>query len=188
VGAHLEDVFAFDEQRERISHASSAGVGAAWLAGGAFAGAKVKGAATRLSADAAAESAAQYAVSLAEEICGTLRPRIASGLDEVGGGDKSLNDVIGAAYRDLRGARLDGIAGDHATSAFAAGEVAALSRKRSPQLEVMWLVDDGGTPCPDCADNALAGQQELGREFPTGHRHPPAHPGCRCLLVPARPS
>ena len=120
-------------------------------------------------------------------MCETLRPRISSGLAELGvEGDKSLNDVIGAAYRDLKGARLEGIAGDHATTAFAGGEVAALTRKRGPQLTVAWVVDDGGAPCPDCADNALAGEQQLGEMFPTGQAHPPAHPGCRCVLVPAR--
>jgi DivIVA domain-containing protein len=177
VGAGLDDVFALEEQRERLSQAALAGMEAAWVAGSEFAGA---------SGSAASGGAALHsATSLAAEVCGSLRPRIENGLGELGGGDKTLNDVIGAAYRDLKGGRLEVMAGDHATSAFAAGEVAALHRKRGPQLEVTWLVDDGGTPCPDCADNALAGQQELGREFPTGQTHPPAHPGCRCVLVPA---
>jgi hypothetical protein len=47
-----------------------------------------------------------------------------------------------------------------------------------------WLVDDGGVPCPDCDDDALAGAVTKGEPFPTGPCHPPAHPGCRCLLVP----
>ena len=37
--------------------------------------------------------------------------------------------------------------------------------------------------CPDCEDNSLAGAQAKGEPFPTGQLHPPAHPGCRCLLV-----
>jgi DivIVA domain-containing protein len=177
VGAGLDDVFALEEQRERLSQAALAGMEAAWVAGREFAGAPGQA--------GSGDAALQNATSLAAEVCGSLRPRIENGLGELGGGDKTLNDVIGAAYRDLKGGRLEVMAGDHATSAFAAGEVAALHRKRGPQLEVTWLVDDGGTPCPDCADNALAGQQEVGREFPTGQRHPPAHPGCRCVLVPA---
>ena len=48
-----------------------------------------------------------------------------------------------------------------------------------------WVVDDGGAPCPDCDDNALAGPVPHGSEFPTGDLHPPAHPGCRCLAAPA---
>jgi hypothetical protein len=53
-----------------------------------------------------------------------------------------------------------------------------------------WVVDDGGSPCPDAEDNALAGAVAAGEAFPTGHRHPPAHPGCRCVLAvvdPPRP-
>jgi hypothetical protein len=42
--------------------------------------------------------------------------------------------------------------------------------------------DDGG-PCPDCDDDALAGPTRKGDAFPTGQLHPPAHPGCRCVLA-----
>ncbi len=38
--------------------------------------------------------------------------------------------------------------------------------------------------CADCDDNALEPTVK-GSEFPTGQPHPPAHPGCRCLLAPA---
>ena len=34
----------------------------------------------------------------------------------------------------------------------------------------------------DEAVNAEAGPRPCGEAFPTGHRHPPAHAGCRCLL------
>ena len=47
-----------------------------------------------------------------------------------------------------------------------------------------WIVDDGGTPCPDAEDNALQGEVAKGDPFPTGDMYPPAHPGCRCLIVP----
>jgi hypothetical protein len=47
-------------------------------------------------------------------------------------------------------------------------------------------VHDLGGPCPDCDDNALAGPTPRGEVFPTGQPHPPAHAGCRCLLVPVR--
>jgi hypothetical protein len=30
----------------------------------------------------------------------------------------------------------------------------------------------------------LAGPVPRGEAFPTGHPHPPAHAGCRCLLAP----
>ena len=55
-----------------------------------------------------------------------------------------------------------------------------------PEGTVMrWVVDDDVAECPDCDDNALAGPVPSGEAFPTGHPHPPAHAGCRCLLAPA---
>lgn len=49
-----------------------------------------------------------------------------------------------------------------------------------------WIVEDTDGPCPDCDDDALAGELPKGEAFPTGQHHPPAHSGCRCLLVPGR--
>ena len=46
--------------------------------------------------------------------------------------------------------------------------------KASTQLR--WLVDDGGSPCPDAEDNSLAGLVTKGEAYPTGHCYPPAHP------------
>jgi len=37
--------------------------------------------------------------------------------------------------------------------------------------------------CPDADDNALEPTVK-GQRFPTGQAYPPAHPGCRCLVVP----
>jgi len=45
------------------------------------------------------------------------------------------------------------------------------------------VAEDVDGPCPDCDDNTLAGELPKGEEFPTGQLHPPAHAGCRCLLV-----
>ena len=50
-------------------------------------------------------------------------------------------------------------------------------------VTIRWIVDDEGAPCADCEDNALAEDVSPGDPFPTGHLHPPAHSGCRCLLV-----
>jgi hypothetical protein len=49
---------------------------------------------------------------------------------------------------------------------------------------VCWMVDPNGPPCADAEDNSLAGATALGSEFPTGHTHPTAHTGCRCLISP----
>jgi hypothetical protein len=49
---------------------------------------------------------------------------------------------------------------------------------------VCWAVDPNGPACADAEDNALAGVITHGEHFPTGHQHPLAHAGCRCLVVP----
>ncbi|HEX7095456.1 MAG TPA: hypothetical protein VF183_06205, partial [Acidimicrobiales bacterium] len=51
--------------------------------------------------------------------------------------------------------------------------------------QLRWLVDPVAGCSPDCLDNELAGAVPAGEAFPTGDTYPPAHPACRCLLVPA---
>ena len=62
--------------------------------------------------------------------------------------------------------------------------IGGCSTQPARRTRLRWLVDNGGSPCPDAEDNSLAGLVVRGEPFPTGHCHPPAHPGCRCLLVP----
>ena len=79
----------------------------------------------------------------------------------------------------MRPQRLEDVAGDWVTAAFGRGAVASVA----PGTGLRWVVDDHGGPCPDCDDNALARPTAAGDPFPTGQVHPPAHVGCRCLLV-----
>ncbi len=97
--------------------------------------------------------------------------------------DAAVADHVGSAYREWRGARVERLAGDHAVAAFS---LAVLHATPSGG-HLRWVVDDDGIECPDCDDNAWAGPVEAGDEYPTGHRHPPAHAGCRCLLAPVTP-
>ncbi|MHA6764693.1 NUDIX hydrolase [Streptacidiphilus sp. PAMC 29251] len=50
---------------------------------------------------------------------------------------------------------------------------------------VQWLIDPSGNVCPRCLANAGAGPVALGTTFPSGDRSVPAHPRCRCAVVPA---
>jgi hypothetical protein len=93
-----------------------------------------------------------------------------------GAGDPG--DRVGAAFREWRGERVERLAGDAATQAFSSGVTATAGSH-----DVRWVVTSA-TGCSDCADNALAGALAAGEAFPTGHHHPPAHPGCRCLVAP----
>ncbi len=112
------------------------------------------------------------AVGLARTVATMLRRRIADGT-----GDPA--DRVSAAFREWRGERVERLVGDHATLVFSAGVVAAAG----PGRKVRWVpTSEGG--CSDCDDNALAGAVLATESFPTGHVHPPAHAGCRCLIAP----
>lgn len=93
-----------------------------------------------------------------------------------------LGDRVRAAYREWRSQSVAETAGDLATAGFAEGTRAAAG-EGTPWT---WVPDNGGLPCSDAEDNSLAGAVRCGAEFPTGDAFPPAHSGCRCILVPAR--
>ena len=102
--------------------------------------------------------------------------------DEAGVDVSELGDRVRASYRDWRSTTLADLAGDLATAGFTHGE----RRAAGPGTPWQWIVDNGGLPCADGEDNALAGAVPCEEPFPTGDLTPPAHPGCRCILAPAR--
>ena len=129
-----------------------------------------------------AEGVDDVAGSLAAEIVAPLRRRLEEAGPSVDEGDESaLVELVGAAFREWKGARTERLAGDRTVFAFARAALGAVPAGTM----LRWIVDDDVAHCPDCDDNALAGAVASPEEFPTGHRHPPAHAGCRCLLVPA---
>ena len=104
----------------------------------------------------------------------TRRPGLADADEAV------VAEHVGSAFREWKGERIERLAGDHVVAAFSAGTMSAVG---DAQLEWVAVAGSGDAPCPDCEDNGLSGPQQPGQEFPTGHLHPPAHPGCRCLLT-----
>lgn len=184
-GASLDDLLPHSQQEERYAAAARSAIEAARKAGTGFA-AEALGEPAPHAAGGDGDEARAGAQRLSEELVGSLRLRIEGGLAAAAGDREGAGaDVVGVAYREWKGSRVTEIAGDHATRAFAAAEVATLAGAGKDAPPVTWAVDDGGTHCPDCDDNALAGAQPAGEPFPTGQTHPPVHPGCRCLLVPA---
>ncbi len=132
--------------------------------------------------------AEEAARELAGALVASLRRRL---LDEAQSGEtlpapedpeaaQGLAERIGAAFREWKGGRVEALAVDHLVAAFSAGQLEGAGTST-----LRWVVDDDGGACADCDDNALAGPIGAGAPFPTGHARPPAHPGCRCLLVPA---
>ena len=121
------------------------------------------------------------AQALAAELVEPLRARLARAL--AAGADVDDPSVaaesLRSTYRQWKVQQVEEYARHHVLAAFSLGAFAATP----PAATLQWLVDDDGH-CPDCDDNALAGPTAKGETFPTGQLHPPAHPGCRCLLVP----
>jgi DivIVA domain-containing protein len=123
---------------------------------------------------------------LAESVVGPLRRRLSDDGEGLADGDEAVvSDHVGSAFREWKGERIERLAGDHVVAAFSAGTLAALAGADGVEVEWVAVAGFGDAPCPDCEDNGLTGSQGLGAEFPTGHGHPPAHPGCRCLLTRA---
>jgi DivIVA domain-containing protein len=137
------------------------------------------------SATPSTDAIVDIAHGLAEEVVGPLRRRLSAdgGVSEAG--EAAAVEHVGAAFREWRGPRVERLAGDYVVAAFSLGSVTAVQRDRDGRLEWVSVPGSGDAPCPDCEDNGLAGPQPPGDEFPTGHRHPPAHSGCRCLVAPA---
>lgn len=119
-----------------------------------------------------------------DELLGFRRAQLREVLEahsEAGADPAELVDSLRSAYRDLRTSSVDQLAGDLATGGFAAGTAVAAG----PSTMWRWVPDNGGLPCADAEDNALEGPVGCGAAFPTGDVRPPAHPGCRCVVVPA---
>ena len=122
------------------------------------------------------------AAEFATEMVRQIRTRLERAFDD-GGDEQEVGERIRACYREWKTQRIADTARHYVIAAFSRGLADAAGEGQS----FRWLVDDGGSPCPDCDDNALAGPTPRGEPFPTGDRCPPAHPGCRCLTVPADP-
>ncbi len=120
------------------------------------------------------------AEDLAAELIGPLRDRLVRGFSAADGDADEASERIRSCFREWKTQRVDGAASHAALTAFNAGLYDAIASG----AKVHWIVDDGDTASPDCDDNALAGNLVKGEDFPTGHRFAPAHPSCRCLVVP----
>jgi hypothetical protein len=119
---------------------------------------------------------------LANAVVAPLRTRLEASLEAIEARtpadvELAVAQRLGARYREWRGQDLDDVLGDALAVAFSRGVYDA-----APDgARLRWVAARVGK-CPDCDDNALE-PTVRGADFPTGQPHPPAHPGCRCLLV-----
>jgi DivIVA domain-containing protein len=109
-----------------------------------------------------------------------LRDRIQRCVEQSDGDREEMSKLIRSVYREWKMQRVEQHIGDIARLAYSRGAYLVLDQGTS----VCWMVDPNGPPCADAEDNSLAGAIALGTDFPTGHSHPIAHSGCRCLVTP----
>ncbi len=114
--------------------------------------------------------------------------------------DKETVENLGTALSDSIAAGLDAehaaiMIGQHVASPARALTIAiteqnramsfgSIQRYKEAELERMeWHTSD---PCDKCAQNGGA-VVVIGQDFPSGVAQPPAHPHCRCVLLPVIP-
>ena len=135
----------------------------------------------RVAAGGAPEPSGEAMVrEAAESIVLPVRERIVSAIDTGAEGDTGgLVERIGARFREWRNQSLEDGLSDVLAVAWSRGVYDA-----SPEGAVLRWIPSVEGRCADCDDNGLEPTVK-GASFPTGQPHPPAHPGCRCLLAPA---
>ena len=186
-GTEPSTLSSLSDEAQRLAAAAVPALAAVWREGARFArermSANGQSTGPDPSDDAASRAAAEtVATELGTEIATAIATHLVRSFRGGDGEVASLQHAVGAAYRDWKAERIEDTASDYATDAFALGTLEVVRVARVP---VSWLVDDGASRCSDCDDNELAGLVEPGATFPTGQLHPPAHGGCRCILVPA---
>lgn len=121
------------------------------------------------------------AKSVDDNIVRPLRERIQRCVEQSDGSRDEMSSLVRSTYREWKMQRIDTHIPDLACLAYSRGAYLVLDSG----TPVCWMVDPNGPACADAEDNALAGATPLGTEFPTGHVHPTAHAGCRCLVTPS---
>jgi DivIVA domain-containing protein len=166
---------ALEDQLARWAHVLQPAVDVAYSSGAASAGGEVGSAPRGL------------LMELSTSTVTPLRDRLSSSMEGVDARTPADTEIalaqrLGARYREWRGLGLDDVLGDAVAVAYSRGVYDA-----APEgARLRWIAAHEGK-CPDCDDNALEPTVK-GSAFPTGQPHPPAHPGCRCLLVVDAPS
>jgi cell division septum initiation protein DivIVA len=167
----FEDVLpAGDEHIDRFAIAAMADLDAAADQGAASVG------------GAGADSCDELAGQLGRTLVEPLRARIERSFDDCDGDLEEVSERLRALYREWKGQQIGAAVRHYTAAAYARGAYSATSDGE----ELRWIVDRSAEACPDADDNALAGPVGKGEPFPTGDRCSPAHPGCRCLVVPAK--
>jgi hypothetical protein len=124
--------------------------------------------------------AREVAAEMAAELVAPLRDRLESCFVGCADDDDSttLSDAVASCYREWRAQRVEPLVALAVVTAFNRGVLAAAA----PDQILRWQASSAD-PCKHCLANASGPATARGEAFPSGHEVPPAHPGCRCVLV-----
>ena len=122
------------------------------------------------------------AATIASGLVAGFREDTRIAIGEAEGDREVLSSLMRDVYRKWKMEMIDAHVDDIACSAYSKGAYLALE----PGSALSWMVDPVSHCCSECEDNSLAGMVTRGDNFPTGHGHPPAHAGCRCLVCPVQ--
>ena len=118
--------------------------------------------------------------AIADSLVAKFREDTRIAIGEAEGDRDILASLMRDVYREWKMSSLDEHVDDVACAAFSCGAYFSLESG----AQITWTVSPTEGCCADCDDNALADDVVIGADFPTGHRHPLAHAGCRCLVCP----
>ena len=125
---------------------------------------------------------AHVVATIAHGLVAEFREETRIAIGEAEGDREILSGLMRDVYRKWKVELIESHTDAIACSAFSKGGFLSLE----PGSPMSWMIDPAHSCCSECEDNSLAGVVAKGDEFPTGHEHPPAHPGCRCLVVPVQ--
>ena len=169
-----------EEHRATYAEAMAEGLTEAAAAGAVEAGARRTAKLPTKLVNAGALAAADE--QMQASLVAPLRARLERAISDGDGDNDAITKRVRSVYREWKTQHIDTELDDVFRTAFSGG-LAAQVKKGTP---LVWTADPAAGPCgPDCEDNSLAGAVPAGDEFPTGHVAAPAHPGCRCLALPA---
>ena len=133
-----------------------------------------------ISRDDAARAAKAGDAVLDEWLIVPLRERLDRCVADGDGDNAGIAKRVRAVYREWKTQHIDERLDDVIRTAHGSGLFSVID----PGTAVDWVSDPSHDACADCNDNTLGGAVAAAVAFPTGHLFPPAHLGCRCLLLP----
>ncbi|MFM9082392.1 MAG: hypothetical protein ACKOQ7_00520, partial [Actinomycetota bacterium] len=120
--------------------------------------------------------------TIAAGLVAAFREEARVAIGEAEGDRDVLSGLMRDVYRAWKMDSIDTHVDDIACAAHVRGAYLALEAGAA----IGWMVDPTHACCSECEDNSLAGAIGKGTTFPTGHEHPIAHAGCKCLIRPVR--